>query len=148
MSFLGEVLTNRIIISVILTYIVTGALKLLFYYLGTDEWNFMVFFRTGGMPSSHIASVTAMSAAIYHLEGVSSLFIVALILSSIVTVDAIGARRAAGQQAQVINKVVDEFRYFRKFRTRRLYELIGHTPRQALVGFIIGIIVARIVFMF
>ena len=55
-----------------------------FHYLGTDKWDPMVFFRTGGMPSSHTASVTSMTAAIYFLEGPSNLFMVSLIVSSIV----------------------------------------------------------------
>ncbi|MEK6916919.1 MAG: divergent PAP2 family protein [Nanoarchaeota archaeon] len=148
MSFLAELLTNKIVLSVLITYIVTGLFKLFFYYLGTEEWNFQVFFRTGGMPSSHIASVASMTSAIYYLEGVSNLFVVAVIVSSIVIADAIGVRRAAGKQAQVINKVVDEFRYFKKFRTRRLYELLGHTPKQALAGFVIGLIITRLIFMF
>jgi len=112
-GLLSQVFTNKIVLSVILSYTVASLIKVFFHYLGTDKWDFMVFFRTGGMPSSHTASVTSMTAAIYFLEGSSNLFMVCLIVSSIVISDAIGLRRAVGKQAQVLNKVAAEFRHFR-----------------------------------
>lgn len=148
MGFFVDIITHKIIVSVILAYTVASIIKVFFYWLGTDEWNFMVFFKTGGMPSSHMASVAAMTTSVYMLEQSSNLFMVCLIVSSIVLADAIGLRRAVGKQAKVLNKVADEFKHFRKFRTRRLYELVGHTPKQGLAGLILGILVTRIVFIF
>jgi uncharacterized protein len=104
-----------------------------------------VFLRTGGMPSSHTASVTAMTTSIYLMEGPSNLFIVCFIVSVIVISDAVGMRRAMGKQAEVVNKIADEFKYFKKFRTKRLYELLGHTPKQVIAGLILGILIARFV---
>ena len=147
-SFFPSLFTNHILISVILSYIVASLIKIFFHYIATEELDFMVFFRTGGMPSSHTASVTAMTSSVYFLEGFSNLFVVCIIISSIIISDAVGIRRAAGKQAQVINKMVDEFRYFKKFRTRRLYELLGHTPKQVFGGFIVGLIVTWFIFLF
>ena len=147
-GFIGAIFTNKIVLSVVLSYFVASVIKVFFYYLGTDEWNFMVFFKTGGMPSSHTASVVAMAAAIYLSEGPSNLFMVCLIVSSIVIADAIGLRRAVGKQAQVLNKISSEFRHFKTFKTKRLYELLGHTPKQALAGLILGILVTRIIYLF
>lgn len=145
-GFLKIILTNKIILSVILSYCIASIIKVFFYYLGTDKWDLMIFFRTGGMPSSHTASVTAMTTSIYILEGASNLFMICLIVSSIVISDAVGLRRAVGKQAQVINKVADEFKHFRKFKTKRLYELLGHTPKQAIAGFILGFLITKIIF--
>ena len=127
-GFITTLFTNKIIISVILSYFIASIIKVFFNYLAYDEWDFMVFFRTGGMPSSHTATVSAMTASIYFIEGFSNLFFISLIMSSIIVSDAVGVRRAAGKQAYVLNKMVEEFKYFKKFRTKRLYELIGHTP--------------------
>jgi uncharacterized protein len=143
-----DFLTNRILISVVLSYFIAGCIKVFFNYVLFDKIDLMFFFRTGGMPSSHTASVAAMTTTIFLLEGFSNLFFVCLILSLIIISDAVGIRRAAGKQAQVLNTVIQEFRHFRKFRTRRLYELLGHTPKQVVVGAILGIIVARVVFLF
>ncbi len=143
-----ELFANKIIQSVIFAYLSASIIKILLKYIAYDELDFMMFFRTGGMPSSHTASVTAMTTAIYFTEGTSNLFVLSLIVSMIIISDAVGVRRAAGKQAQIINKMVHDYKYFKKFKTKRLYELLGHTPKQVLMGLILGILVARMVFLF
>lgn len=147
-GFFADFFTNKILWSVFLSYFVAGLIKVFFNYLGEEKIDFGMFFKTGGMPSSHTASVTAMTTSIYLLEGVSNLFIVCMIVSLIIVSDAVGIRRSAGKQAQVLNTIIEEITYFRKFRTKRLYELLGHTPRQVIGGAILGILMARFVFMF
>ena len=148
MAFIAGLVSNKIIVSVLVAYMLSNFIKMFFYYLATEKWDVMVFFRTGGMPSSHTATVTSMTAAIYFSEGISNLFIVTFIISAVIISDAVGIRRAAGKQAAILNKIVEEYRYYRKFRTKRLYELLGHTPKQVLVGLFLGIIIARVVFLF
>jgi uncharacterized protein len=145
MSFFVATVTNKIVVSVVLAYFLSSAIKMFFNFLRTEKWDPMVFLRTGGMPSSHTASVTAMTTSIYLMEGPSNLFIVCFIVSVIVISDAVGMRRAMGKQAEVVNKIADEFKYFKKFRTKRLYELLGHTPKQVIAGLILGILIARFV---
>lgn len=138
---------NKILISVIFSYLVSGLIKGFFNYLKNNKFDLSVFFKTGGMPSSHTASISALTTAIYFLEGISNLFIVCLIVSFVIISDAVGIRRAAGKQAKILNKIADEFTHFRKLRTRRLYELLGHTPKQVIVGILLGIIITKIVFI-
>jgi len=145
-EFLIQLFTNPILVSCILSYVIASMIKMFFHYLAFDEFNPAVFFKTGGMPSSHTASVSAMTTAIFLLEGFSNLFFVCILFSTIVISDAIGVRRSAGKQAQVLNKMVDEFKYFKRFKTKELYELLGHTPRQVLAGFILGVFVTILVF--
>jgi uncharacterized protein len=135
-----------ILLSVILSYLLASIIKVFFNYLGTEKIDIMVFFRTGGMPSSHTASVAAMSASVYFLEGFSNLFMVCLIFSMVIISDAVGIRRAAGKQAHILNTIIEEFTHFKKFKTRRLYELLGHTPKQVIAGALLGILVAWLVF--
>ncbi len=144
--FIIDLFTNRILISVVLSYFTAGLIKVFFNYLGKNRIDFMMFFRTGGMPSSHSASVTAMTTCIFLLEGFSNLFVVSMIVSIIIISDAVGIRRAAGKQAQVLNTIVDEVTYFRRIRTKKLYELLGHTPKQVMAGILLGILVANVVF--
>lgn len=147
MSSIFAIFANRILLSVVFAYVIAGALKLFFNYLLHERIDFMTFFRTGGMPSSHTAVVGAMSSAVFFSEGASNLFVVSVIMSMIIMSDAVGIRRAAGKQAEVLNRIIEEVKYFKKFKTIRLYELLGHTPKQAIVGLILGVIVAKIIFM-
>jgi len=108
-------------------------------YLRTRRWNLRRFVETGGMPSSHAASVAALSTAVGMEAGFrSSLFGATLFFSLIVMYDAAGLRRAAGRQAEVLNRLIDEhFRHPEK-DAQRLMELLGHTPLEVLVGGLLG----------
>jgi uncharacterized protein len=98
---------------------------------------------TGGMPSSHSASVTALSAAVGIGQGWNStLFGVAAFVSLIVMYDATGIRRAAGRQAQILNRVLEDLKDYHKLQGERLKELLGHTPLEVLVGAAYGAFIA------
>jgi acid phosphatase family membrane protein YuiD len=91
------------------------------------------------MPSSHAASVCALSTAIGLKEGLgSSLFAVTVFFSFVVMYDAAGLRRAAGQHAEVLNRLIDQHMPPEE-GTHRLMELLGHTPFEVFVGGLIGI---------
>jgi len=97
----------------------------------------------GGMPSSHSASVAALATAIGLEAGWDSpLFAVAAFFSLIVMHDAAGIRRAAGMQAQVLNRMLEELREHHTIGGERLIEFLGHTPLQVLAGTAYGIVLA------
>jgi len=58
--------------------------------------------------------------------------------------DAAGLRRAAGRQAEVLNRLVEDLFHMRVVQEARLRELLGHTPFEVLVGAVIGIAVGLI----
>jgi uncharacterized protein len=98
---------------------------------------------TGGMPSSHSASVTALSVSVGISHGWNStLFGVVAFLSLIVMYDATGIRRAAGRQAQILNRVLEDLKDYHKLHGERLKELLGHTPLEVLVGAAYGAFIA------
>lgn len=98
---------------------------------------------TGGMPSAHSASVTALSTAVGIGQGWGSpLFGVAAFFSLVTMYDATGIRRAAGKQAQLLNRLVEELRAHHKIDAQRLGELLGHTPLEVLVGALYGALLA------
>ncbi|MDR9391158.1 MAG: divergent PAP2 family protein [Trueperaceae bacterium] len=101
--------------------------------------------ETGGMPSSHSASVAALATALGMTEGVTSpVFAVAMVLAGIVMYDATGIRRAAGMQAQLINDLVEELGHLfdEGFQPDALQTLLGHTYPQVLVGALLGVATA------
>ena len=107
--------------------------------------NLRVLAETGGMPSSHAAIVMGLTSAIGRLNGVTSApFAIALIFSVVVMYDAQGVRRAAGRQAAVLNRLVDDVVSLRQFKDDRLRELLGHTPFEVLVGAALGVAVGLI----
>jgi acid phosphatase family membrane protein YuiD len=107
--------------------------------------NLRVLAETGGMPSSHAAIVMGLTSAIGRLNGVTSApFAIALIFSIVVMYDAQGVRRAAGRQAAVLNRLVDDAFSLRQFKDDRLRELLGHTPFEVLVGAALGVAVGLI----
>ena len=78
-------------------------------------------------------------------EGFNSpIFAVSLAFAFVVMYDAAGVRRAAGKQAQLLNKLVETPGLTGIQVQEKLVEVLGHTPKQVLVGAIIGIIVGVI----
>ena len=104
--------------------------------------NLRVLAETGGMPSSHSAIVMGLTAAIGKYAGpTSAAFAIALIFSFVVMYDAAGLRRAAGRQAEILNRLVEDLVHMRGVQEERLRELLGHTPVEVLVGAVLGIAV-------
>jgi uncharacterized protein len=109
-------------------------------FLRTRRWNLRRFVETGGMPSSHAASVAALSTEVAFRQGVDSLlFGVTLYFSLVVMYDAAGLRRAAGRQAMVLNRLIDQHWKDPEQETQKLMELLGHTPFEVAVGALIGL---------
>jgi uncharacterized protein len=110
--------------------------------------NFHLLVQTGGMPSSHSASMTGLAFSVGLVSGFDSVvFAVALGVALIVMYDAAGVRRAAGKMAGVLNKVVEEIYVDGRpdHVPERMRELLGHTPFEVLAGFVWGVVIATVV---
>jgi acid phosphatase family membrane protein YuiD len=102
--------------------------------------NLRVLADPGGMPSSHSAIVMGLTTAIGKHDGwTNAPFAIALIFSFVVMYDAAGVRRAAGKQAAVLNRLVQDLMKMRGVQETELRELLGHTPVEVLVGAVLGI---------
>jgi len=131
-------------IALIVGFVVQG-FKGVSVFFTTGRWNLQRFVETGGMPSSHSASVAALSTAVGLQEGfTSALFAVTLYFSLIVMYDAAGLRRAAGKQAAVLNRLIDSHFKHPQDDTQRLMELLGHTPFEVLIGGLLGVLSALV----
>ncbi len=98
------------------------------------------------MPSTHSALTMSVTVSIGYREGwTTSLFALAFMVTIIVMADAAGVRRATGEQAKVLNKIIIEFFDEIKIKDRRLREFIGHTPFEVIVGAVIGFIIATVI---
>jgi acid phosphatase family membrane protein YuiD len=131
---------NRVLHASLIAWITAQVLKVIFYFWMSGRINFRRLVEAGGMPSSHSALVMALVYGVGHTTGVDScMFAVACVFALITMYDAAGVRRAAGRQATVLNKIVNEVFREGKFKEERLRELIGHTPVEVLAGAAIGV---------
>lgn len=119
--------------------------KLIYDLVTTKKFNFKRIMGAGGMPSSHSAVVAGIATLIGKYEGVGSpIFGLALIVAFVVMYDACGVRRAAGKQAELLNKLIETPGLTGVEVSERLVEVLGHTPIQVFAGALIGIIVGII----
>jgi acid phosphatase family membrane protein YuiD len=124
---------------------IAQAAKLLLTSYRQKRLNLRVLAATGGMPSSHSAIVMGLTTAIGKYAGITSApFAIALIFTFVVMYDAAGLRRAAGRQAEVLNRLVEDLVNMRGVQEQRLRELLGHTPLEVIVGALIGLVVGLV----
>lgn len=139
---------NQILVASVLGWLVAQLLKTGIYMYLNKSFVSERLVGSGGMPSSHSATVCALSTAAGIQYGLDSFpFAVCTILAIIVMYDALGVRRETGIQAKVLNEMIDLFEGMNKELStdEKLKELVGHTPLQVLMGAILGIIIAFIV---
>lgn len=104
------------------------------------------FVSTGGMPSAHSAMVSALATSISLTEGFGTpIAVLTWCFAGVTMFDAAGVRNAAGEQARILNQIVDELFKEHRFSEKRLKELLGHTRFEVFVGMLLGILSAIIV---
>jgi acid phosphatase family membrane protein YuiD len=136
---------NKYIYIPILLWFFIQSYKVIYDLITTKKFNFKRIIGAGGMPSSHSAIVTSITALIGKYEGVDTpIFALSLIVALVVMYDACGVRRAAGKQAALLNKIVDTPGLTTVQVSEKLVEVLGHTPVQVFGGALIGIIVGVI----
>lgn len=97
----------------------------------------------GGMPSSHAASVSALTTCVGLERGFNSaLFGAVAFFSLLIIYDAAGIRQAASRQAQLLNQVLEDLKTQHSIRGERLVERLGHTYVEVLAGVLYGVSVA------
>ncbi len=96
----------------------------------------------GGLPSNHSAIVSSMAFLIALREGISHpAFGIAITIAFIIMLDASSLRRKVGQQAELINRLMDKTgEEFKPLRER-----MGHTPIEIAAGVGVGYAVAWLV---
>ena len=132
----------RYLLPPLLAWGIAQFLKVFLVSVRQRRLNLRVLAETGGMPSSHSALVTGLTFGIGRVNGFNSApFAIALIFAFVVMYDAAGVRRAAGRQAAVLNRLVEDLVSMRGIQEDRLRELLGHTPVEVLVGAVLGAVV-------
>ena len=136
-----KIFSNKYIIAPLVLWFFIQTFKVIWDLVATRKFNFKRILGAGGMPSSHSAVVTSLAVLIGRNEGFDSpIFALALIFAFVVMYDAAGIRRAAGKQAQLLNKIVNTPGLSGVQVQEKLVEVLGHTPIQVFVGALLGTI--------
>lgn len=145
MNFFSQILHNQILLTAIVSWVLAQLIKIGIELIRTHRINWQLIFATGGMPSSQSSLVVALATATGLRQGFESpLFAIATVLAFVVLYDAQGIRRQAGNQARIINRMLQNVENAGIKVDKNLKELLGHTPIQVVGGTILGIIVALI----
>ncbi len=144
-----QIFTSKIFYVTTICWVIAQGMKVLISWIRHHKIDFRLFVGTGGMPSSHSALVSCLATTIGLETGWNSpVFLLALGMALIIMSDAAGVRRAAGQQAKILNDIMDDLYRSKPVPQKRLKELLGHTPVQVFVGAFLGILVALICYKF
>ena len=141
MDFLHDMFTNNLIISAVSAWFFAQVIKTVIYLFITKKFVFERLVGSGGMPSSHSATVCALLTATGFEYGAMGFeFAMALIFALIVMHDAVGVRRETGNQSRVINEMIELLDKLGQNLSaeEKLKEFVGHTPSQVLAGAILG----------
>lgn len=150
MEILKDLIGNTFFLSAVISWFFAQFIKIIVEILkkhkfGTRDFILRAVFGTGGMPSSHSASVTGVAISIGIQQGFdSALFAFAILFVFIVIRDATGVRFSAGKQAEAINKLLE--RDTSTSDIEKLKAVRGHTPLECFVGVMIGVMVALAVY--
>ncbi|MBQ8175359.1 MAG: divergent PAP2 family protein [Clostridia bacterium] len=143
MEIFKDLLRNDMLICAVVAYFIAQFFKILTTLYKEKKLDMQRLWGSGGMPSSHASTVAALTFRCAKVCGVASpAFAICFIFASVVMYDATGVRRAAGEQAKLLNQIVaDLFSGKPEYTEKALKELIGHTPLQVVMGALLGIVI-------
>ncbi|HJB68890.1 MAG TPA: divergent PAP2 family protein [Candidatus Fournierella excrementigallinarum] len=146
MELFRQVYGFNYLLSISLTgWLVAQVLKTLINGLLLGKFSLERMWGSGGMPSSHSATVCSLVVAAARLYGPdSAIFGLAFIMAIIVMYDAMGVRRETGEQAKILNRMLTDWMEAESANSpflsdKKLKEMVGHTPFEVLGGAVVGV---------
>ena len=142
---------NSPLVTALLSNILAQVLKTVVYYYRTGKWDFHWVIASGGFPSSHSSTVTALSLSIGIQEGFdSAIFAVTTIFSFIVMYDACHVRYYSGKNIELTQQLVKDLREMTGLHfddpiyQEKLKNVLGHKFVEVIGGFVVGLAVPLI----
>ena len=138
---------NEILTVSLLGWFTAQVLKTIINFILLGKFQLERMWGDGGMPSAHSATVCAMVIATARSEGIASpVFAVASVLAIITMHDAMGVRYETGEQAKVLNQMIEQWIDISEknsplLQNLHLKEMVGHTPLQVVAGVVVGVVV-------
>lgn len=139
------------LVTALLSNVLAQVLKTVVYYYRTGKWDFHWVIASGGFPSSHSSTVTALSLSIGIQEGFdSAIFAVTTIFSFIVMYDACHVRYYSGKNIELTQQLVKDLREMTGLHfddpiyQEKLKNVLGHKFVEVIGGFVVGLAVPLI----
>lgn len=135
-----DLFENKALIAAILAWVAAQVIKVLLVLFDEKRLDLSKMISSGGMPSSHSALITAMTASVGKTTGLDSVaFAIAAVTSLVVMYDAANVRREAGKHAELLNKIARDLYPDNHMNQEKLKELLGHKQIEVAAGAILGI---------
>lgn len=148
MDWITDILRWNYILTVSITgWLIAQVLKTIINFILIGHLEIERMWGDGGMPSAHSATVCAMTVAAARYSGTgSAIFGVACVVAIITMHDAMGVRRETGEQAKILNQMIQNWMDMGAHSApiladRKLKEMVGHTPIQVISGAALGLAV-------
>ena len=140
MDHVGFLTGNLTLDLAISAWFIAQLLKTLINLIVNHSLDLKRMLGSGNMPSSHSAFICAAAASIGQICGWRDpLFSLAAAVALVVMYDACNVRRAAGEQAKVINYIRAQWEDApQELKEKKLNEHLGHTLPQVLMGALLG----------
>lgn len=143
-----------VFLAFILGWFVAQVLKLIFFIIkkcGKTTFQDVIYYmvKSGGMPSGHTASFTAVTMIIGYISGFNSIiFALAVCNTLIIVYDATNVRYSVGEHGKILNKLINERNKEEGSKLKKLRVVEGHTVAEAAMGFLLGISIATMIKIF
>lgn len=157
METLQILLHNKMLMSPILGWAAAQVIKTFINFIMTKEFSAERLIGSGGMPSSHSATVVSLMYATAYCKGIEGFeFPMATAMAIIVMYDAMNVRMETGKQAVILNLFLKNEEIMKHLKDADkgewakiiLKEYVGHTPTQVVGGILVGILVGYFVCTF
>ena len=142
------------LITAIISNLAAQIAKTIVYYYKSGEWDMHWVIASGGFPSSHSSTVTALAMSIGIQEGFNSaLFAVTTIFAFIVMYDACHVRYYSGKNIELVQQLIKDLKdeaqiniaYDEPIYKENLKTVLGHKFTEVVGGFIVGLIVPTLI---
>ena len=132
-----------------LANLVAQGIKPFIRYFTHRVWEFKLITDSGGFPSSHTATVTALIFSVGIHDGFgSSLFTIALVFGMITAYDAANVRYYAGRNIQITQQLIKDIKGLTSvplddpIYLTKVKDVLGHRWFEVFGGVILGLLIA------
>lgn len=137
----------------LLANVIAQVLKPIVLYMRTQKFDVHQCIASGGFPSSHSSTVTALSISIGLSEGFdSALFAITCVFSFIVVYDAANVRYYAGKNIQLTKQLISDLEEMKVLKfsdpiyQERLKSVLGHKYVEVIGGIVLGAILPLLLY--
>jgi len=128
-------------------------LKPFMKYRKTKKFDLFEALASGGFPSSHSSTMSALALSFALRDGLASpSFAISLVLTAIICYDAMNVRLYAGKHIALTRQLIDDLKELQNIRFddpiyfTKMKQVLGHERFEVAGGFVLGIIVSAVLF--